>query len=620
MRDILGVLIACTLSCCAASARPVFNGGFDLPVPSDGEGNGWRASMNDANGGWRASGGNPGGCFILNSSGEAGSDPAIQQRVDGLFLGFGYQILGEYTSAIHNDRPAGADAFVIDVSTSANGPWKPVLAASTTAIGAWTPFTAYFSADASSMWIRFRGETAGTDNDFKVDNIQAVAQAGISFAGVSASGFSTGQAQCPYPEFESSFFDDTTISFDFASGHGGTSGGLVGWAGHVGFIELFVDAAIAYPQPNHVELRVIVDGGASFVQPYNYVGECRATLSLNTPLNIDVSESLSGLPYHFGLETAGAFSGAALRRIVDGQVFPPGSRIHPGSYVLMESGSVSIGATHAQPYDTANDYLVATFVALPCTPPSIVASPTDLEICAGDGATFSVAATGSNLSYQWRGLNGDLQNDAIYSGVNTPTLTVSAVPAAAYAYHCVIANECASLRSQTALVRRVPGPSIAWDDFSYPPFPLRLCGLDPISTSMTVHVATSYPIHPVSLQWYRGEVPLVDGPTAHGSTIAGARTHTLFVHSVTPDDAGNLPHQRYRCMVSNPCGATSSLWGWINYCPVDVDCSSDVNSADFFAYLALFFDGRPEADLNRDGSVGSQDFFEFLQAFFNSCL
>jgi hypothetical protein len=52
-------------------------------------------------------------------------------------------------------------------------------------------------------------------------------------------------------------------------------------------------------------------------------------------------------------------------------------------------------------------------------------------------------------------------------------------------------------------------------------------------------------------------------------------------------------------------------------CPCDLDGSGDVNSQDFFDFLAGFFAG--DEDFNRSGGTDSQDFFDFLGCFFGSC-
>jgi hypothetical protein len=52
-------------------------------------------------------------------------------------------------------------------------------------------------------------------------------------------------------------------------------------------------------------------------------------------------------------------------------------------------------------------------------------------------------------------------------------------------------------------------------------------------------------------------------------------------------------------------------------CPADFNADAQLNSQDFFDFLAAFFAG--EADFNADGMTNSQDFFDFLTAFFNGC-
>jgi uncharacterized repeat protein (TIGR01451 family) len=52
-------------------------------------------------------------------------------------------------------------------------------------------------------------------------------------------------------------------------------------------------------------------------------------------------------------------------------------------------------------------------------------------------------------------------------------------------------------------------------------------------------------------------------------------------------------------------------------CPVDWNADMAVNSQDFFAFLADFFNAS--ADFNADGTTTSQDFFDFLAAFFVGC-
>jgi hypothetical protein len=54
-------------------------------------------------------------------------------------------------------------------------------------------------------------------------------------------------------------------------------------------------------------------------------------------------------------------------------------------------------------------------------------------------------------------------------------------------------------------------------------------------------------------------------------------------------------------------------------CEADFNSDGNVNSQDFFDFLAAFFAGDMAADFNQDLTVNSQDFFDFLAAFFAGC-
>ncbi|MBC7771163.1 MAG: hypothetical protein H7210_01580, partial [Pyrinomonadaceae bacterium] len=54
-------------------------------------------------------------------------------------------------------------------------------------------------------------------------------------------------------------------------------------------------------------------------------------------------------------------------------------------------------------------------------------------------------------------------------------------------------------------------------------------------------------------------------------------------------------------------------------CPADFNDDGEVNSQDFFDFLAAFFMSDPAADFNTDSVINSQDFFDFVAAFFAGC-
>ena len=75
-------------------------------------------------------------------------------------------------------------------------------------------------------------------------------------------------------------------------------------------------------------------------------------------------------------------------------------------------------------------------------PIEISAQPKDCSCQLGSTATFSVSATGSNISYQWQVYsNGNWINCSANDGANTSTLTLTATTARnGLKYHCVITD------------------------------------------------------------------------------------------------------------------------------------------------------------------------------------
>lgn len=147
-----------------ASAQTIVNGGFESAIPLNGTGGGWTSSGVDGAGGWRSNEGNPGGTFILNSSGGS-DDPTLEQIILGLTAGEQYVITGSYASAIVGTSPPLGSSFAVDIDG------QTIYTGFSGAIGAWRSFeSAAFTATGTTATLRLRAEINGTDNDFKVDN------------------------------------------------------------------------------------------------------------------------------------------------------------------------------------------------------------------------------------------------------------------------------------------------------------------------------------------------------------------------------------------------------------------------------------------------------------------
>ncbi|MBK8608582.1 MAG: M36 family metallopeptidase [Chitinophagaceae bacterium] len=104
--------------------------------------------------------------------------------------------------------------------------------------------------------------------------------------------------------------------------------------------------------------------------------------------------------------------------------------------------------------------------------PVVTTQPTDKTVCNTLPVTFTVAGTGTALTYQWQerttpaGAWTNLTNAAPYSGVTTATLTINpvAIGMNGYAYRCVLSGTCAGVAnaniSNPAVLTVLPLPTV----------------------------------------------------------------------------------------------------------------------------------------------------------------
>jgi len=144
------------------------------------------------------------------------------------------------------------------------------------------------------------------------------------------------------------------------------------------------------------------------------------------------------------LFNTGIYSGATTSSLALTNI-PPS--VNNYQYRCIVSGACAPSAT-----STAATLVVNTNPVVTTQPAAIT------TICSGDNTGFSLNATGTGLSYQWRVFNGstwsNVSNGGLYGGATTTALTVSGplAPTAAitYKYHCVITGTCAIANSDTS--------------------------------------------------------------------------------------------------------------------------------------------------------------------------
>lgn len=185
---------------------------------------------------------------------------------------------------------------------------------------------------------------------------------------------------------------------------------------------------------------------------------------------------------------------------------------------------------------------------------NITGQPSASIICAGLNTSFSVAATGTTLSYQWQvstdgGVTyNNVANGGVYSGATTVTLSITGAPSTMnnYRYRCVINSACSPLNSNAVILTVNAVPAIS---------------TQPASTSIcagnNVNFAVAAAGTGIGYQWQES----TNGGTtwnniANGGIYSGATTTTLTLTGVT---IGMSTYQ-YRCIVNGTCSpsATSS--------------------------------------------------------------
>ena len=164
--------------------------------------------------------------------------------------------------------------------------------------------------------------------------------------------------------------------------------------------------------------------------------------------------------------------------------------------------------------------------------------PTNQSACIGANASFTIAATGTNITYQWKKNGVALTNDGHFSGVTTNTLSIANVgPADVDSYTCEVTGSGNTVASNAATLT-VTIPASISDD----PDALTLCAGATATFNVTA-AGTN-----ITYQWKRNNVNVTNG-----GGISGATTNQLTITNVAAGNAGT-----YTCQVSNTCATPTS--------------------------------------------------------------
>ncbi len=172
---------------------------------------------------------------------------------------------------------------------------------------------------------------------------------------------------------------------------------------------------------------------------------------------------------------------------------------------------------------------------------AVSSQPTNQTVCAGASATFSVAATGSPLSYQWQVSTDNGSNFTNIGGQTAATLTLNAVTAGMNnnQYRCVVSSTCpASINSNAALLTVNTAASVASN-----PSNTVVCE----GTSASFNVTASGTIN--SYQW---QISTNGG--VNFNDIPGATSSVLNLSAVS----AAMNSYQYRCIVNGVCNTVNS--------------------------------------------------------------
>ena len=267
---------------------------------------------------------------------------------------------------------------------------------------------------------------------------------------------------------------------------------------------------------------------------------------------IAVEGTLGGgfnMQYSNGTGTIKTYTNNNCTITVDGNVgwgsgIAPGP---PGNNPRNFNGYVTLNV--AIPSCTSPARVVTVTVNQPIT---ITAQPVSAVVCTDKVTSFTVAAAGTSPTYQWQVSTDvgntftNLSNNSIYSGVTTPTLTITNPPTSysGYIYRCAVtgAAPCGTANSKNVLLTVNPKPTIV---ITAAPYTKLWPGLR-TAISSTVSPIVNVP----NYIWLRNGSPLVQTNGVNPLGIVSGLTTGIIVLDV--DGMGT-----YQLQVTDVNGCTN---------------------------------------------------------------
>ena len=259
--------------------------------------------------------------------------------------------------------------------------------------------------------------------------------------------------------------------------------------------------------------------------PVITAGPANQSVCLGSSANFTVTATGTGLTYQWrkgstNLTNTGNISGATSASLT---INPATIANAASNYNVIVSGTCS-------PSDTSSNVSLTVNTA-----PAITTGPTNQTVCSGSSANFTVTATGTGLTYQWRKGSTDLTNTGNISGATSASLTINpaTIADAANNYNVIVSGTCSSDTSSNVSLTINTAPVITVN-----PFDETVC-IDG-STSFTVKATGSG----LTYQWRKGSTIL-----NNAGKISGATSATLIITNINALDEAT----DYNVIVSGTC-------------------------------------------------------------------
>ncbi|MDP4210780.1 MAG: Ig-like domain-containing protein, partial [Bacteroidota bacterium] len=178
--------------------------------------------------------------------------------------------------------------------------------------------------------------------------------------------------------------------------------------------------------------------------------------------------------------------------------------------------------------------------------PVISSQPTDKNICPTGTVSFSITATGTNISYQWRKNGTNLSNGGTISGATSLSLTITGVSSGdAGSYDCVVTGDCSSVTSSPATLT-VGGAPVS---ISSQPVDQTVCtGSNASFSASGIGAGLTY-------QW---QLSTNGGSSwsdlSNGGVYSGVTAATMNITGAPLANDG----YKYRCVISSTCAAPAT--------------------------------------------------------------